>query len=100
MHKRKEKTASSSPNANLRRGAINWEPPFPEGEDETSLKKHVEYMQNEWSRANPDYEKLKRRMVLTFPGRRRMMNAQLPLVEIKSEFPALFCHEEVSYACF
>ena len=100
MHKRKEKTANSSPNANLRRGAINWEPPFPEGEDETSLKKHVEYMQNEWSRANPDYEKLKRRMVLTFPGRRRMMNAQLPLVEIKSEFPALFCHEEVSYACF
>ena len=46
IHKRKEKTAGSSPITKLRRGAINWEPPFPEGEDETSLKKHIEYMQN------------------------------------------------------
>jgi hypothetical protein len=98
MHKRKEKTATSSPNANLKRGAINYEPPFPEAEDEISLKKHIEYMQNEWSKAKPDREKLRKRMILTFPGRRRMMNAQLPLVDIKSEFPALFCHEEVSCA--
>lgn len=96
MHKRKAKTASSSPVATLRRGAINWDPPFPEGEDETSLKKHIEYMQNEWAKANPDREKLKKRMCLTFPGRRRMMNSQLPLVDIKSEYPALFCQEEVS----
>ena len=98
IHKRKGKTATSSPNSNVRRGAINYEPPFPEAKDETSSRKHIEYMQNEWSKANPDQEKLRKRMVLTFPGRRRIMNAQLPLVEIRSEFPALFCQEEVSSA--
>ena len=35
----KKKTSGSTPIAKLRRGAISWEPPFPEGEDETSLKK-------------------------------------------------------------
>ena len=68
-----------------------------EAEDETSLKKHIEYMQNEWCKASPDQEKLRKRMVLIFPGRRRMMNAQLPLVGIRSEFPALFCQEEASF---
>ena len=60
------------------------------------LKKHIEYMQNEWSKAVPDKNKLRRRMMLTFPGRRRLMNSQISLVEIRSEFPALFCFEEVS----
>ena len=68
-----------------------------DAEDETSLKKHIEYMQNEWCKASPDQEKLRKRMVLTFPGRKQMMNAQLPLVEIRSEFSALFCQEEVSF---
>ena len=36
-------------------------------------------------------------MVPTFRFNQRIMNAQLPLLEITSEFSALFCQEEVSY---
>ena len=43
----------------LRRGAINWLTPFPEGEDDNSLKKHREFMQNEWCRASPELKKNK-----------------------------------------
>ena len=80
----------------LRRGAINWEPPFPEGEDEISLKKHTEFLQAEWCRRNPDMEKIRNRMHLTFPGRRRKMNKAMPLIEIKAEYPALFNFHQVS----
>ena len=30
----------------LRRGAINWEPPYPEGEDEASMKAHLAFMKS------------------------------------------------------
>ena len=95
MHKRKDREANS-PSTKLRRGATDWELPFPEGEDKTSQKSNVEYMQNEWSKANPDQEKIRKRMAVTFPGQTQMVNAQLPLPEIKSEFSALFCHKEVT----
>ena len=39
--------------------------------------------------------KIKRRMALTFPGRRMLMNQKLPLVDIKSEYPSLFAYNEV-----
>ena len=77
LHKRrKDCETPSKPNlkTSLKRGAINWETPYPECEGETSLKKHVEYMQNKWEKRQPDMGKIKRRMALTFPGRRRLMN--------------------------
>ncbi len=50
----------------MRRGAINWEPPFPEGEDETSIK-HLDFIDNERKKRMPDMAKIKQRMVVTFP---------------------------------
>ena len=42
----------------------------------TPVNSHIK--QNEWSKANPDQEKIRRRMILNFPRWRRIMNAQLP----------------------
>ena len=45
-------------------GALHLKPPSPEDEDEVSLKRHTEFLQNEWSRRNPDKEKIRKRMAL------------------------------------
>ena len=100
LHKRKgiEKEAGSSEPVKkaFKRGALHWTPPFPEGEDEVSLKRHIEFLQNEWSRRNPDKEKIRKRMALTFPSRRRAMNNPRPINDVKSEYPALFDQTEVN----
>lgn len=49
----------------LRRGAINWEPPYPEGEDEASMRKHKEALETEWRRRNPDKKRIEQGMLLT-----------------------------------
>ena len=101
LHKRngvEKSTTSSEPvKKGLKRGALNWTPPFPEGEDDVSLAKHVEYMQNEWTRRNPDTVKIRKRMALTFPGRRRFMNVPRAVVDVKSEYPGLFDEKEVNF---
>ena len=103
LHKRKgiEKGAGSSSEQvkkALKRGALRWTPPFPEGEDEVSLKRHMEFLQNECSRRNPDREKIRKRMALTFPMRRRTMNNPRPINDVRSEYPALFDTTEVNTA--
>lgn len=85
--------------AKLRRGALNWEPPYPEGEDEASMKKHKEALETEWRRKNPDMEKVEHRMMLTFPERRRQMNKQIEITELKAEYPALFDFSQVECVC-
>ena len=80
----------------LRRGGINWEPTFPEGEDEHSMQQHRDMLKSEWKKRSPDMAKIKQRMELTYPDRRRMIHAQRPLAEIRSEYPALFCYSEVN----
>lgn len=85
--------------AKLRRGALNWEPPYPEGEDEASIKKHKEALETEWHKRNPDMEKVERRMMLTFPDRRRQMNKQIEITELKAEYPALFDFSQVECVC-
>ena len=67
LHKRRRTEESKAVASKLRRGGINWEPPFPEGEDEASRKKHKQFMQNERARRAPDIEKINRRMAITFP---------------------------------
>ena len=74
----------------LRGGRINWEPPFQEGEDELSVKRHREWLQNEYMRRAPGMKKLEHRMALTFPGKRKLMNKKVPLAEVRAEYPALF----------
>ena len=70
----------------LRREALNWQPPYPEAEDEASMKRH----KNEWQRRNPDKRKIEQGMILTFPDRRRLMNQQVPIAEVMGEYPSLF----------
>ena len=72
------------------RGRYNWEPPFQEGEGELSVKRHKEWLQNEYMRRAPGTKKLKYRMALTFPGKRKLMNKKVPLAEVRAEYPALF----------
>lgn len=87
--------ASKSVPSKLRRGALNWEPPYPEGEDEASMKRHKEALVVEWRRRNPDLEKIEQRMMLTFPERRRQINQQIEITELKAEYPALFDYSQV-----
>ena len=54
----------------LSRGAIKWEPPYPEGEDEPSMPKHKEALEREWRRRNRDKKRIEQGMLLTFPERR------------------------------
>jgi len=81
----------------LRRGAVNWEPPFPEGENDASMKRHKEMLFNEWKRRTPNQEKIKHGMMLTFPYRRRLINKGADLNEVKAEYPALFDYSQVNY---
>lgn len=81
--------------AKLRRGAINWEPPFPEGEDEVSLQRHKDFMKSEFEKRSPDWAKISKRMALTFPSRRRLMNDNMSIKEIKEHYPTLFKFEQV-----
>ena len=81
----------------LRQGGINWEPPYPQGEDEVPMKAHVTSMKTECRKRNVDKGKLSSRMGLTFPHRRRFIHEKRPLAEIKEEYPALFTSEEVRH---
>ena len=66
-----------------------------EGEDEASLKRHKEFIQNEWSRRHPDMNRISRRMQLTFPDRRRLMNNKADIKDVRAEYPALFDYQQV-----
>ena len=87
------KTVSKS----LRRGGVNWESSFPEGEDERSMQSHKAAIKDELKKKSPDKEKVKARMMLTFADRRRLINNKTPLLGIMNEYPALFCYDEVQY---
>ena len=83
----------------LRWGGINWEPLFPEGEDDSALQKHMEFTQNEWTRKSPDHHKINKRMAITHPEQRRWMNGKVPLNDNREEYPALLDYNQV-YLCF
>jgi hypothetical protein len=103
VHQKKRKSVDSTNSGKtvskaLRRGGINWEPAFPEGEDEHSIKQHQSVMQTEWKKRSPDVSKIENRMLVTFPHRRRLINDKTPLVQIKEEYPALFSFKQVQYS--
>jgi hypothetical protein len=43
--KERKPKLQKSVSSKLRREAINWEPPYPEGEDDVSLQRHKECLQ-------------------------------------------------------
>ena len=73
-----------SVSSRLRCQALNWEPLYPEGEDETSMKRHREMLRVEWVQRSK--EKMEHVMMLTFPERRRQIYQQLEILELKTEF--------------
>ena len=79
----------------LRRVALNWEPSYPEGEDEVSMKGHKEALGAEWKRRNPDKGKIETGMMLTFPERIRLINKQTEISELRAQYPSLFDHSQV-----
>ena len=92
----KRKSCSTPVQHKQQRGAINWNPPFPEGEDEESMAIHVEFLKKEWQKRTVDLEKIDRRMALTFPSRRKMINNGTAIKDIKTEYPVLFSCEQVN----
>ena len=50
---------------------------------------------SEHLKRSPDKEKIARRMLLTFPDRRKMVNEKKPINEIKEAYPALLRPSEV-----
>ena len=85
------KTVSKS----LRCGGVNWRPPFPESEDERSIEMHKATIKEELKKKSPDKDKIKARMMLTFPDRRRLTNKKTPLVDIMNEHPGPFYNDHV-----
>ena len=78
-----------------RRDGIEYEPLFLEGEDEESMKKHKRFIKAEWKKRTPDMKKINERMELTYPDRRRPINAKIPIAKIKEEYPPLFSYDQV-----
>ena len=89
-------TTPTSLTKKVKRGDLNWEPHFPEGEDETTISLHKQFLKAECLKRLPDKGKMARRMLVTFADRRKMVNEKRPIRDIKEEYPALFCFSEVS----
>ena len=99
LHERVKRDANSrgkSVSSKFRRGALNWEPPYPEGEDEASMKRHKDALASEWRKKNPDKTRIETWIILTFPERRRQMNQQTDLALLKAEYPSLFDYNQVN----
>ena len=64
------------------------------------MKRNKEWLQNEALRRQPDWKKVGERMTLTFPDRRRLMNKNVPLTDVRAEYPALFYFKQVSPTFF
>jgi hypothetical protein len=62
-----------------------WDPNFPEGEDDSSIKLHTEFLKAEWKKRAQDEEKIAQRMLVTFPDRRRMVNERKSVKEIRED---------------
>ena len=79
-----------------RRGEANFQPDFPEGEDNASLEAYRNKMVAEMQKAKPDVPGLTKLMSLTYAKRRMDINENAPPVSTLMEtWPALFRHSEV-----
>ena len=80
-----KKKRASSPNTTendknklSKRGELNWDPPFAEGEDEASINLHKEFLRAEWQKRARDEENIAQRMEMTYII--IFHNSKLPLV--------------------
>ena len=76
-------------------GVINWQPEYPDGEDEKSLQQHKTDIRNEIGKGSPDQSLIKKKMSLTFALRRKEVNSNMRISDVKDNWPALFDMKEV-----
>ena len=62
--KASENCSTKNVSKSLRRGGINWEPAFPEAEDDVSMKLHQRSLKEEWKKRSPDIEIIKSSMMI------------------------------------
>lgn len=74
----KDKGTSKPASSKLKRGAIKWEPCYPEEEDEVSFKRHKAWL-----------GKYSNRTRITISDRRRFMYASPAIGDAKKEYPTL-----------
>ena len=60
-----------------------------------SMERHKEALKTEVRRRAPNWDKVGKGMVLTFPDRRRLMNKKVALADVQAEYPALFDFKQV-----
>ena len=93
---KRQKSCKPSTEGKHKNGDLDWQPLFPEGEDEQSMQLHRTVLKSEWKKRCPDWDKLNSRMEITFADRRKMINDKEKLLAIKEKYPVLFCHDQVN----
>ena len=75
-----------------KKGEINWQPNFPEGEDDASIARHKTYMKKESAKDSryQNKESIELKMQATYAARRTFINSQCTVQELLNEYPCLF----------
>lgn len=96
LARKRKSNAGTPPICKAKRGIVNWEPPQVEGEDEMSSKLHMEWMQKEYKKRDPNMTLVYDKMTRTYASRRRYINESSPtLQEINDKYPFLFDPQQV-----
>ena len=96
LARKRKRNAGTPPICKAKRGIINWEPPHMEGEDEMSSNMHMEWMQKEYKKREPNMTLVYDKMTRTYPARRKYINNNSPsLQEISDNYPFLFDPQQV-----
>lgn len=91
MARKRKGNITLPPTSKVKRGIINWEPPEVEGEDKISIKMHIEWMQKEYKKRDPNMHLVYDKMARTYFSRRKdINNNSLTLQQIKEKYPFLF----------
>lgn len=88
-------TAFATVNKKAERGEVNWSPVIPDGNDESSLKVHLDLMNKECKKVNPNMDVIKQRMEVTYAQRRQFINSNPLLFDLKEKYPAMFSVSEI-----
>jgi len=81
-----------------KKGEINWQPNYPEGEDEASVDRHIEFMLKE-SKKSPHCQEsvvVSSKMDITFAARRQIINAKCPIPQLRDRYPLLFSKNQIT----
>jgi len=81
-------------------GVINWQPEYPDGEDDNSLQQHKMDIRSEIQKGSADQNLIKNKMSLTFALRRKEINSNVRISDVKDNWPALFDMKEVCSVIF